>query len=693
MNSSLNNISNENLYTYEIITDPDDPSIREDLDQLLSLIETNEKISMIETNLDRGLVKYDIYYYSHDLDQNTINIINELRNKVSYFPVTLTANISKFSNSDIRIGFIITEAREMIKIFTERLLNIDIKDVNTITLENDIIVFSPITDEGDAVYENPSYLSEYYRVLNLDILFGYQVLSENPICKYVLSELYKSGEFVPTDLNIISVNGVLVLPVGYTDDEQDHYTKMKDRIISLTDKYDQDGYFFFELGIHNLSDKLIIEELTNLWNTDIVYSDDTHIILKSSDLVDFGTLPELWFQNNIDTVKRGEFPSITLYGEWQRKVGGDYNEVYGKPWNYAIIHYGALLSYRRLGLEDPFIQPFTHTTKINNDLSITISVPTYSHVLKFKEYLNEILNGYFDKDMEHFWYVEPCKDLLDGVIKRWYVQSIDKKALAMVLKQVYSDGKSDEILIYRSPAVALDYNKNSPLNLDNIKMDDIRNRFQQALKDYYMGLCHGNMEPVTLDDIVKMDLSQLLNLIEIKENNTTYCYETSTLLNLNPAVSPMTRQPIHDNVLIKSILLEWGLRGLFDIGPVTGLYSDYPNKILVSPKNGVPMIVKEEVNDIVRQVTGDIYSVSVGFSDGTITDLFEIATENPNELKKLVNDLWNKGAFLSYSTSALEKYGTLQSYSVIVLNPLLRNGSNSKNDGQRAMDYLKVLNQ
>ena len=683
----------ENAYTpyrYDIITDPDDPQVRETLDDLLTLVENDDNFILTESILDRGLVRYIIdTMYDRNNSPDIITRVEQLTAEISYSPVTVSMDISRFG-PEVVIGPIITAAQEIVKVFTDKILSIDISNVETMSHGN-IIVFNPMSANGLAIYENPFYLYEYYTTVNMDILGGYQILSQDPIVRYVLKYLYDEKEYTPDDLKTISVNGIILIPTGYTDKEQNYYNKIVDRVGALVTKFREDGYFAIVLGVHNISDIPLIKELASLWNGEIVYDEDMeHLILKH-DQVDFGTMPIVWYRSNVDLVRRGEFPSTTLYGEWQTEVNGDYNEVYGKPWNQAIINYGALLAYRKLGLEDPFIQPFTHTVTVNNDLSVTISVPTYQHVVKFREYFEEIINGYYDMDKEHYWYTEPCKSLIDGVIKRWYIQSIDKRSMPMVLKQIYPDGRSDEILLYRSPAVAL-YYKDNPLDFDNVDIDKVKKEFILKLKEYYE-LCHTGAEPVLLDNISNMSLEELLDLVEVSEgrNGPTYCYSHTTLLHLDPPVSPMTRQPLHEHILTKARLVEWGLRGLFNLGPLLGLYEDLPRKILIPPVTGTLFVNKEVIEPIRRTITGDIYNITIGFNDGSLTDLFEIATEKTEELRRLSDELWFSGFFLSYWTAAVQKYSAvLSNFPVIVTNPLLLYASDSKNDGERALNYLKV---
>lgn len=683
-------VSTEQVYRFDVVTDPDDPSVVNSLVELLSLIENNDKLIVTETNLDRGLVRYtiDTIYYS-DETPDLVNRIDELVGEVSYVPLTVSLDITLFEKYE-NIGPVVTGAAEIVKVLTEKIIGTDVRNVEEAKF-GDVIIYTPITTSKIAVYENPSYLAEYYRMLNFNYIGGYQVLSKDPIVRYILVELYKDKEYIPDDLNVIYVNGIALLPVGTNDNEVNHYKDVKDRISTIVTTRRKEGYFSYTLGIHNIGDNQLVHELASLWNTEVVYNDDIDLLVLRTD-AEFGINPVLWFQHNIEMIKRGQFPSVTIYGLWQFKVGGDYNQIYGKNWYAASLHYAALLAYKKLGEEDPFIQPFTHTVKVNNDYSIGLSLPTYSHVVTFKKYFNDILNGF--RGMEHqgeqSWYAEPCKDLMDGVVKRYYVQSIDPRAMPMVIPQVYEDGKVVQVLVFRSPALAI-YTPNSPFNFDSGDMKEVKEKLISDLRNYYE-VCHDQFEPVLRDRISEMELNDLLSLVEVKErpNQPTYCFSKDTILNLTHPINPLTRRPFTENIIIKAILMEWGLRGLFNVGPLVGMYEDIPRRQLITPTVGTLLFDKLRIDHMLHTVTGDIHSVEVGFNDGIVSPLFEIATTNREELEMLVNKLWRDGFFLNYWTSALEKYSeNLVSYSVISTNQLLLHAADSKVDGERAMDFLR----
>ena len=345
------------------------------------------------------------------------------------------------------------------------------------------------------------------------------------------------------------------------------------------------------------------------------------------------------------------------------------------------------MAYKKLSENDELIRPFTQATRVNNDYSVSVSLPTYTHLINFKKYFTEITDGYGVEYGDQSWYSEPCDDLIDGVIKRYYVEKLDKNAMPMILPWTYENGNVEQVLVFRSPLLA---KYPSPFDFSKVDMNKVRNDLVSDLRKYYQK-CHDQVEPVTLDNINEMELVDLLNLVEIMEEGKTYCLSKDTILNLTHHINPLTRKPFSDDVIIKAMLLEWGWRGLFDVGPITGLYTDMPTKVSIKPKGGMVIITKLIMDPMLQSMLGDVYSVEIGFDDGTVSFLFDIATSDINGLKTMIDKLWREGFFLNYWSSSVVKYSDLLTYSTIVTNQLLLNASENKSSGVRAMNYLRMV--
>ena len=492
---------------YDFVTDPDDPLVT---DLLTKLLNTVKDVS--EINLDRGLIRY---VFNFDNDEINSLGIDEIVNEISYVPITVTSYNTENES----------ETSNLVKVFIERIIKTEISQV-IVTRFEDYIVFNPITTFGTSVYQNSSYLFDFYNTIMK--IGKYQVLSDNPLAQYVY-------------LNSINVNGISLVLIN----DNVNITETRNDI----DNLESEGYFCL-----NTKDNEVIKELAKSWDTHIVFESEDLLVLQSN--TDFGTKPELWFQNNIELVKNGQFPSITLYGNWQFDLGGDYNDIYDKKWYRTILQYKAFVAYKNLN--DNPINPYIFATRVNSDNSVTLSLPTYDHVIKFRKIFEGINNDGI--------YVEPCSNLIDGIVKKYYIQGIDENSFPMVLKQ-----GDEEILVFRSPLINL-----YPPVFDFSKLSE--KELEEKLKDYYSN-CHDNFEPVLQEDINNMSLSDLLNLVEINENGVTFCLSGDSIINLSKnglATNPLTRKPFGQNILLKTMMWEWGLRGLFDVSVLKGLLNEFP---------------------------------------------------------------------------------------------------------------------
>ena len=519
----------------------------------------------------------------------------------------------------------------------------------------------------------------------------------------------------------------------------DFVGEVNDKIADLVSK----GYFNYPFGVFDVEDHELIIELCEMFNIEIIDSRDlSNLILRlpqnidtnvanasSPSDVDFRITPREWLFQNLQRIKNGEYPLFTFYPQI---FYGDYNRLYGKSNIDIILKYATNLVYAELSDEHEIIKPFARDIQVHTDLSVTVALPTYDLVKDLKERLQKKLKsgislGKQDKvplgQLENnrvygAWNIEPCKNLKEGIIKRWIVQTVDDDAYPMIFK----DFTNNEVLIHRSKK-GIQYP--SPFNFSKNNMEEAEHLLQTALVTYYTNplfngkICHDDLEVVTLETISEMNLDDLLKLIPITESvrssskdQITYCFSAETLSKLENKINPVTRSPISEEILSQVNNLELGLRGLFDVGPLFGLYSEYPKKVLVPPivNNkliGIPNVVRvssintdHELVQKERELVGSIYLIEILFEDGTSTPLFEISLptigfQQLDNLKEVVNELWDQGFFLSYWTSAIQKYligkSSRRSYSVLIQNPILLNANSSIKDGERALEYLNSL--
>ena len=258
---------------------------------------------------------------------------------------------------------------------------------------------------------------------------------------------------------------------------------------------------------------------------------------------------------------------------------------------------------------------------------------------------------------------------------------------------LFSDSNGRDILIYRSK-LAIKYP--SPFIFDKKNMDNARNSLTKELHKYYSSkkICHDDLEPVLLDKISNMSLKDLLKIIPT-DDQITYCFSADTLDKLENFINPLTREPFSEKVVKRLETLEWGWRGLFDVGPLYGLYEDVPVRTLIPTTIGIPNMVRVKNTAKERELTGLNFLVEIIFEDETTTPLFEISLPTVgldliDDVRKYVDKLWNNGYFLSYWTSAVQNYLIdHKSYNVSITNEILLHAGDSIFDGNKAIELLR----
>ena len=172
----------------------------------------------------------------------------------------------------------------------------------------------------------------------------------------------------------------------------------------------------------------------------------------------------------------------------------------------------------------------------------------------------------------------------------------------------------------------------------------------------------------------------------------------------------MTRRPLSQKTLLTQKYLENGLRGLFDIGVLFGLYPSVPTKVNIPIDIGKIQTRREYVDASRRDLVGNVFLVEVFFQDGIMSPLFEISLptielERIDRMKQAVNKLWPEGYFLSDWASAIYQYlkidGTsisgfgyakslnLSSFPVLIASQVLKHAADSIYDGNVALEMLE----
>lgn len=698
----------QDVYRIEFVSDPHDPMVKEDLSLLLSYVSTLN-IDVINTSIYKSYNKYQFnFLLSKQNSKIDVNKIYDLVSKVSYVPVSYSMNLTPYITYD-NISDIISGAESMVRVVTSEVLSVDISYVSHINLENNIINFYPHTSDyvtsqdsdNNSVWTNSKYMGMILALCDLDYLAQYQVLSTHPLTRYVIESWLTPNEegyqeYQQSDLPVIwldtsTINGkgnsISLIKVDNVIIGPQKYEDIKNRLNTYIDGLVLDGYFTYDYSIYNLEDMEIVKTVTDLWNIDYVYDEDlTNVVLKSN--TDYYLSVKEWLYLAVTNVKQGTYPNYTLSGEWQYWFSNDFNRMFGEQDKRYIIKYLALLAYRDLALSHTYLRPATTLTTVNPDYSVTISIPTLKLAQEFRQKLKRLLA------QKEYINVSPVKSIEEGIIKRWYVQSIDEKALPLIL----STDKDTDLLIFRSPLV-VNYPDPFQLNntnaVNNAKEDLIRN-----LKYHYKG-CYDlgpkQFDPLYRDHIDNLSLEQLMDIIPVFRHGREYCLSSQSV---RTGINPITAAPLDDSLIAKANSYNQGLRGLFSVGnpnkPLIGLYSDAPVMEYVKVDIGTIKIISIAQREPQKRFTPERYSVQVDYEDSTLTQLFEITLDNSNYLSSLqtvVSDLWSKGFFLNMWWSYYYSYyshikNNDKSFPVIVTDLTLLKAASSTFDGYTALKYM-----
>jgi hypothetical protein len=711
----------------------------------------------IVTNLDKGLISVKSLETEDISDLKKHMQESQNLQLESYVPISLTLSsklLGKYSNNER--AEVISALQNIFKEVFNAYYSSPIKYVNVTIqeiLDEIIYIFTPYTTFSTLLYENPQHIQN----INIDKYIGYTLLSTSLLTRYVVENLQKQNlEYTSNNIKYINTpNGYISLIPLFPNSSNNVSSSLSnntynDEIISRIEdnilKYVKEGYFAYPIGMHDLEDVEAIKQLCSLYDIFIIDDRDLSILICQT-TVDFRVTPQEWIRYNLPIIKSGEYPTFTFSFDFS--FFNDYNRLYGTSFHDTILKYAAYLAYTKLSEDSPIISSSITSISINNDLSITVALPSYSLASQMKLYMMEYLsaykpisinvfeeikhnntsngevhtfvNSYFSQSSligksknlqkhSETWNIETCKNLREGIIKRWMIQSIDEDADPMLFK----DKSDTEVLIHRSHIIDI---HTFNFSEENLKLAE--ETLTSKLRAFYTK-CHDNIEAVSLEIINEMDLDELLELIPIEEKGKTYCFSNSTIENLQKLENPLTRRPLSTKTILTKQYLEEGLRGLFDIGPLFGLYPSIPLPIKEKIDIGIIKMTREYVNENRRDLVGNIYLVEVLFEDErhtfgnpsfpqssliegrkdyqkykneTSNTLFEISLptvnlERVSQLREYVNTLWYSGYFLSNWETAVVKYLKPKSIFLLNNNSILLHASDSIFDGNIAFEML-----
>lgn len=646
--------NNPTVYTFSWVTDPYDESIgtrHQDLINSLSGSKFQVLVSA-STPLDNSLVRTtfsvielpgpSITYGSITLPGSNANhVIQSIIGDINYIPVTLVMTLDELIDPNV-----ITRAKSLVKTLTSRILKTSVDYVSTTEYSNTTsryIEFRPRLESGSYIYRPITQLGELLTVCDLNQLKGYQVCSDDPLVYYALSELAKDDLRInPDDLKL--VKGVMLIKVNEDLNEANR------RINEFIRKLRLERYFTIPSDLDvklNLIDSPLYLELAQMMNIPLIDQSNTLLIFRDDLNIDFMS-PESWFQQSIERIKARDLPRYLIGSWWKTETST--TELKAK------LHMGAIRALINVAHDNSVLNHFISSVKVLDDLWLDIPITSVDDLTRFNQYIlsNDILTQ---------WTTVVCTDLIDLAVKRYYVNTQTEYPTLVVPVNLET-----EILV-----VATD--NRSELTIPT-RGDDAYELAQaaltQQLRQFYQK-CQHHIEPVLREEINQMDLTQLLKLVTVTDDQTgpTFCYSIDTLEALPSLTNPMTRNPFTETVISIIKLFDWGLRGLFPFAIFSGLMS-VPVRHLFSPVPGNILIQ----HDVVEVVT----------EEGEMLPLFEMIKPD----LALIERLWKAGWFLTpWGTSYLQKTNQLSSSWIIPIHEFLITAGDSIVTGERALMLLK----
>lgn len=567
-----------------------------------------------------------------------------------------------------------------------------VKFIETVDSEG-IITFKPLNEFDTYLYENPSYIKEIINSINIKELVGYTLLSSNPMARFVLEKWNKDKIYLLSDLKVKYVNDIAIIPLALYINQDSLFSRSKfEEIINTLNfeivNYIKKGYICYSFNIFDLNDKDYVRNLCKLYEIEIVDESPNFLILRNLKNIDFKTSLYEWIQYNLPIIKSGNFPVFSISGNWQDDwTNTDFQRLNGTVFKKLVLKYIAIVAYSKLASFHPFTGPFIFLTDVNEDFSIRVSLPNFKMAEELKKYIEEEY-----KDI-NLLYIESCRDFLEGIVKRKFLQEKDPSSNSLLLK----DSKGDDFLIFKSALVIQMPPVFPPLFKEVEKdMDTKKEVFRQQLIRHFSNskLCHDDTEPVKLEKISDLSFEDLLFLIPVEENKVSYCFTMDTLSKIDK--NPITRSPFSPSSIMKINYIEMGLRGFFDVNTLFGLLPDVPLKKNISV-DGIVNMQRIKTEGLERELLGNLFLIKVLFKNGRETELMEICLptvglELIDESKDLSQKLWKAGYFLDYFNSAVALYIDKKDYkgiNFVLTDPTFLNAGTSLVDGNMALEKMR----
>lgn len=611
--------------------------------------------------------------------------------------------IEKFRNEEEIYG-VKSILKSVINKKLANLLKEYVTDLEIIKTDSEIF-FIPLNEKKEKYEFATSILWNIYSTIKVDFI-GYTLLSDNELAEYIVKDIGMT--------NVKYINNIAIITI-----ESAREMYVNENIDFRIQNYK--GYFVY--NINSEWEKKYIEQLCIMYEIGIQEKNDRVWILKTDmDFMDFIVKPETWIRRNVERIRNGMYPNIhisTNTRENKKLYVNNYDNINGEPIYYKyVLKYCALLAFAELAEKckkiGKYISHEIYNVDIKLDNSISVNLPS-------KKLYNEYRDIFWDLYLSDRKYrFEFCSNYVEGIIKRYIIQNKDKNAYPIL----FSLGKVKNIIIFTGLTGLEKYD----LSRENVE----KNR--EILKEKIVATqktqtCHDRYETIEMEDLSNLSLEDVSSLIAITENNITYCFTKKNIEKMSQ--NPVTRKPLSDKILYEIQHIDYGLRGIYNVSILDGLFSEipYPN-IFIESIDSIDNI--KSLNKSIIKITrvsnqtktetdllGNVFLVQalISYNKENINneeikeenkdnmnkeniiqvyDLFEIALpkvdlQNIDRLKQYVNILWNKGFFLD----DWQKFIYSENLNVIIMpninNSNLVDAKNSMHDGLKCLDYLENL--
>lgn len=421
-------------YKYEIFTDPYDPEIEYYYNDFIKLIKKSNIINKLVEPLDNGI---EHHIYTIITDENRLNKIDRLVNKIKYTPLTYSV-----SNVKINTGKDINSLRETIKTYLNDHFYADIFYIDMMSID-DINIFTAYDKDMYPIYVNPRVFSRIKEIKYEDIK-SYITPSQDPLIPYISKDIdnkvnFKDDMFLIENTDIGIINETLL-------------------------RYREEGYITIPTKNYHMEkyDINVAAEYLSEHNADIKRIDPYLVAKITSNVinVDSFILRNMQLNNDVPSI------NLTASPEWVIKT-----REFDKDNTRMLLelYYSTVVSYIKLLEKYPILNNQLNKIKLINVHTVRLNFAN-------SEQLNTFINIWKKKlkYTSQITYI-PFNNINNALA---YRHKIDNSII--IDTDQINNNNTDDIIYY----VVFDTPKGSKLP-DRRKIDIIRNEIINQFIEYH----------------------------------------------------------------------------------------------------------------------------------------------------------------------------------------------------------------